>query len=38
MEFLDFLHLVNCLMLAGSIAALVGLIVYAVVHIAKHGI
>lgn len=37
MEYIDFLHLVHYLILAGCIAALVGLIVYAVVHTIKHG-
>lgn len=38
MEYIDFLYLVYYLMHAGLIVALVGLVVYAVVDIVKHGI
>lgn len=38
MEYIDFLYLEYYLMHAGLIVALVGVIVYVVVHTIKHGI
>lgn len=38
MEHIWFLNLVCYLMYAGLVAALVGVVLYAVVHIVKHGI
>lgn len=38
MEYIDFLHLVCWLMRAGLVVALVGIVVYAVVHTITHGI
>ena len=38
MEYIDYLYLVYYLMHAGLIVALVGIVVYAVVHTVKHGI